>query len=123
MLCRGGQPIQDLVDLAERENDLKLLFVDHELSPNEQVVACGDSPVLIANGQPADLLALAARLRKLKLIQTFTAGTDWLDVAGLAEIGVQVADNNGANAVVVAERAIGLIYAVQQQIAEQFNSA
>ncbi len=123
VLCRGGQPIQALVDLAEREYDLKLLFVDHQLSPNEQVVACGDSPVLIANGQPADLLALAARLRKLKLIQTFTAGTDWLDVAGLAEIGVQVADNNGANAVVVAERAIGLIYAVQQQIAEQFNSA
>ena len=89
VLCRGGQPIQGLVDLAERENDLKLLFVDHELSPNEQVVACGDSPVLIANGQPADLLALAARLRKLKLIQTFTAGTDWLDVAGLAEIGVR----------------------------------
>jgi D-3-phosphoglycerate dehydrogenase len=123
VLNRGGLPMPHLVDLAAREHNLKLHFVDLQ-HPLEQLVdACGDTPMLIVSGQPENLLALAYRLPTLRLIQTFTAGTDWLDVASLAGRGIQVADNNGANAVVVAERAIGLIYAIQQQIEQQFNSA
>ena len=123
VLNRGGQPAQNLIDLAAREADLKLHFVDNQLPLAEQVAECGETPMLILGGKPDDLLGLIGRLPKLKLIQTFTAGTDWLDIAAIGKFGVLVADNNGANAVVVAERAIGLIYAIQQQLEQQLNSA
>lgn len=123
VLNRGGQPVQSLVDLANKEHGCKLHFVDNQLPLDEQVAQCGATPVLILSGTPADLLTLVSRLPNLKLIQTFTAGTDWLDVAALAELGVQVADNNGANAVVVAERTIALIYAIHQQLDQQLQSA
>jgi D-3-phosphoglycerate dehydrogenase len=122
VLSRGGQPMQHLVALAESDGALKLHFVDNQLALDEQVTECGETPVIILSGKPADTLALIRRLPDLKLIQVFSAGTDWLDVAAIAELGVEVADNNGANAVVVAERAIALIYSVFQQLDQQFQS-
>ena len=119
VLCHGGQPLQHLIELTE----CPLAFVDCDLPLDEQVAACGATPVIILYGRPADLLALARRLPALALIQIPIAGSDWLDVAALAELGVQVADNNGANAAVVAERTIALIYSVFQQLDQQFASA
>lgn len=123
VLNQGGHPMPSLVELAEREDDLQLRFVDNQLSLNEQVNQCGEAPVLILGGKPDDTLALVRRLPKLKLIQVFSAGTDWLDVSALAQLGVAVADNNGANAVAVAEQTIAMLCAVYRQLDQQFQSA
>ena len=123
VLNQGGQPMPSLVKLAEREDDLQLRFVDNQLPLDEQVDQCGEAPVLILGGKPDDTLALVRRLPKLKLIQVFSAGTDWLDVNALAQLGVAVADNNGANAVAVAEQTIAMLCAVYRQLDQQFQSA
>ena len=54
-------------------------------------------------------LDLARRVPKLKLVQALSAGIDYLPVAGLAEMGVRVASNGGANSIAVAEVAVWLI--------------
>ena len=123
VLNQGGQPMPSLVKLAEREDDLQLRFVDNQLPLDEQVDQCGEAPVLILGGKPDDTLALVRRLPKLKLIQVFSAGTDWLDVNALAQLGVAVADNNGANAVAVAEQTIAMLCAVYRQLDQQFQNA
>ena len=56
------------------------------------------------------------------MIQTFSAGTDWIDKIKLAELGVDVANNNGANAVSVAEHAICLMFAVYRKLDQQIES-
>jgi phosphoglycerate dehydrogenase-like enzyme len=119
VLSRGGRAM----GLAEQAGALELCFVDNGLPLDEQVAQCGETPVLIISGKPDTALEVARRLPKLVLIQTFTVGTDWIDVKALAAMGIQVSDNNGANAVAVAEQTIALIYSVYQKLDQQFNSA
>ena len=75
VLCRGGHPLQHLIALAQ----CPLAFVDCDLPLDEQVAACGATPVIIIYGRPADLLALEDAV----LVHLLS----WLPAADLARFG------------------------------------
>ena len=54
VLCRGGQPLQHLVALA----DCPLAFVSCDLPLHEQAAASSDTPAIIVDGRPRDLLEM-----------------------------------------------------------------
>lgn len=62
---------------------------------------------------------VARRVSTLKLLQASSAGTDTFDKAGLAALGVAVANHGGGNAVAVAEHAIALMVAVLRKLDRQ----
>ncbi|MSQ09243.1 MAG: lactate dehydrogenase [Dehalococcoidia bacterium] len=64
---------------------------------------------------------LLPRAKNLKLIQALSAGVDYLPVRDLAEMGIKVANNRGANAVAVAETAVLLTVAAYRHLARQFR--
>ena len=108
---------------AESIGSIELRFVDWERSLDEVAAACGDAAAILVNGRYPQLVELAGRLPNLKLVQTFSAGTDWIEKAQLAELGVDVANNGGANAVAVAEHAIALMFSVYRKLDVQIESA
>ncbi len=63
----------------------------------------------------------AAKAKGLRLVQALSAGVDFLPVRELAEMGIKVANNRGANAVAVAETAVVLIVAAYRRLAKQFR--
>mgnify|MGYP006136483173 CR=1 FL=1 len=81
-----------------------------------------ETPALVIGGRYGQMTELARLLPELRLVQTYTAGTDWLDVAALDQLGVKVSDNNGANANTVAEHTIALIFSVYHKLDQQFKS-
>ncbi len=109
-------------EAAEQIGDIDLRFVDNGQPFDEVVEQCQGAVVILPQGRYSDLTELAGKVSTLKLIQTFSAGTDWLDKAGLAELGVNVANNGGANAVAVAEHAIGLMFSVYRKLDVQIES-
>ena len=60
--------------------------------------------------------ALAPKAKKLKLIQSISAGTDQYDKAVLAAHGIRLASGQGVNANAVAEHAIALILSLSRQL-------
>ena len=96
--------------------------VDADGDTASVVAACQGAVALLANANCTNLVEIARQLPDLRLVQTFTAGTDWVDVGGLAELGVKVADNGGANAIAVAETAIALMVSVFHRLDQQFAS-
>ena len=84
--------------------------------------ACAGAVALLApNRAPTN--DIAAGIDGLKLVQAFSAGTDSLDKGRLANLGIRVANNGGANAVCVAEHAIGLLLMVMHKLDRQVASA
>ena len=67
-------------------------------------------------------IELAKLTPDLKLLQTFSAGTDMLDKKLLGELGVSVSNNGGANSVAVAEHTIALIVNTFRKMNLQFES-
>ena len=59
---------------------------------------------------------LARLCPRLKLVQATSAGVDQIDVEALGEMGVQVANNGGGNAIAVAEHTIGLMISVLRKL-------
>ena len=113
---------EELSKEAENYPELELRFVDSEQSREDVVRECKDAVALMpASGRVFDA-ELIAELSNLKLIQTFSAGTDWMDKAALAELGVHVSNNGGANAVAVAEHAVILMLSVERKIDRQIDS-
>ena len=86
------------------------------------VAGCAGAKVIIAPNV-AKTNEWAPRVDSLALIQTFSAGTDNLDRGKLLNLGVKVANNGGANAVCVAEHAIGLLIMVMHKLDRQVESA
>ena len=111
--------LRHLESLAE---GLKLRFVDSAQSIPTIAAQCGDAPVIIVGGNYHHLAELAQHLPALRLVQTHTAGTDWIDIQALADRGVLVSDNNGANATAVAEHTIALILELYHHVAAQLAS-
>ena len=110
--------LRHLEQLALSVGDVRFDHVDVGL-PLEQIErACGDAQAILLASATTQILPLAARLPQLKLVQVFSAGSDWLDVSGLADLGVQVADNDGANAIPVAEHAIALMLSLYRRLQE-----
>ncbi|MDA1278419.1 MAG: NAD(P)-dependent oxidoreductase [Chloroflexi bacterium] len=107
---------------ADRVGGIDLRFVDSDQPFDEVLEQCNGAVMILPKGRYPQLTELASKLGSLKLVQTSSAGTDWIDKAGLAELGVDVANNGGANAVAVAEHAIGLMFAVNRKLDVQIES-
>ena len=106
---------------AEANGLIELVVMDEEQGVAAIVDHCRDAEVLICRN--IDMInEVAVGLRNLKLIQTFSAGTDRLDKHILASRGVHVANNGGANAVSVAESAIWLMLTINHKFQEHIAS-
>ncbi len=113
---------EEISKAAESCEGLDLRFVD-SVQPLEKIIEeCNDAVALIPGGVRMFDTEFISRLPKLRLIQTFSAGTDWMDKAALAELGVRVANNGGANAVAVAEHAVMLMLTVERKLDRQIQS-
>jgi phosphoglycerate dehydrogenase-like enzyme len=112
----------EITEAAERIGGIEIKFVDSEQSFDDIVEQCKGAVVILPAGHNKELVPLAEKLGTLKLVQTFSAGTDYLDKAALAELGVDVANNGGANAVAVAEHAIGLMFSTNRKLDVQIQS-
>lgn len=108
--------------VADRIGGPALRFVDSELPVEEIVEQCRDAIAIFPAGARVLTPTVVAQLPNLRLIQTFSAGTDYLDIAALNDLGVDVANNGGANAVAVAEHAIALMVAVNRKLDVQIDS-
>jgi len=109
-------------EAADRIGGIDLRFVDSDQSFDEIVDQCQGAVMILPNGRYKLLVDLIEKLGTVRLVQTSSAGTDWIDKASLAELGVDVANNGGANAVAVAEHAIGLMFAVNRKLDVQIES-
>lgn len=74
----------------------------------------GEADVLVVSGLWRN--EILPRMRKLRFIQSVSAGTDQFDKAALAEAGVRLASAQGANERAVAEHAMSLILALTRQL-------
>ncbi len=110
-----------LKKIAAKKDLLEFVSADVLQDPNEVITKCSGAEVLITvNIDPVN--AIASKLPALKLLQTFSAGTDRLDKAGLLRRGTKVANNGGANSVAVAEHTIMLILTINHKFGEQIES-
>ena len=121
---RIAQQVVSLRAAAAGVVDIDVEFVDSddpEIDLHQQCL--GTAVVVVGMGNTRLFTSeLAARLPDLELVQTMTAGTDYLDTSGLRALGLEVADNGGANAPAVAEHAITLIVMVHRRVLEQIDS-
>ncbi len=108
--------------VADRLGVLDLRFVDSELPEGQLLDALKDAIAIMPAGARSFTPQMIEKLPKLRLIQTFSAGTDYLDKTMLAEAGVDVSNNGGANAVAVSEHAIALMFAVNRKLEQQIES-
>ncbi len=113
---------KDLIHFAEIEKDIDLIFVDGDDSIENIVEKCVNVKSIITQGVYKYITDLAMKLNSLKLIQTPSAGTDWLEKSKLYEMGVSVSNNGGGNAVAVAEHAIALMFAVNRKFDLQISN-
>ncbi len=124
---KAAQATLEKLNALARYNGDAFVFkmVDAALPADELARQCKGA-IAVYPGYPGGPKALTVdlvkRLPNLKLVQTGSAGTDWLDKAALAENGVRVANNGGANAVAVAEHTIGLMFAVYRKLDLQISS-
>ena len=107
---------------ADDIGGIDLRFVDNGQTFDEIVEQCQGAAVVLPQGRYGQMTELAGKVSTLKLVQTFSAGTDWIDKSALAEMGIDVANNGGANAVAVAEHAIGLMFSVYRKLDVQIES-
>jgi len=110
-------------EASERVGGIDLRFVDNNQPFDEVVQQCQGAVMLFPRGEYEHLVKLVKNVGTIKLVQTSSAGTDWLDKAALAELGANVANNGGANAVAVAEHAIGLMFSMYRKFDVQIESA
>lgn len=114
--------LKECQDVATRVGGLQLKLVDSEQPEAQLIENLKDVIAIMPAGARTFTPQLVEKLPKLRLIQTFSAGTDYLDKTMLAEAGIDVANNGGANAVAVAEHAIALMFAVNRKLDMQIDS-
>lgn len=119
---RAGHRNRELEAAASGYPEMTLRFVDSDRTVDEVADDCKDAVAIISGGVRTFGTDLISKLPKLKLVQTPSAGTDWIDKAALAELGVDVANNGGANAVAVAEHAIMLMLTIERKLDRQIDS-
>ena len=85
--------------------------------PEENAALVKDADVVVPWMGSFDMDMLKSG-NKLKLVQVLSAGTDYLAVGELAEMGIRVANNHGGNSVAVAEHAVMLMVAAYRQAAK-----
>ena len=114
--------MQECQAVADRIGGIDLRFVNTDLPEAELIESLKDAVAIMPAGAREFTPEVIEKLPGLRLIQTFSAGTDYLDKTMLAEAGVDVANNGGANAVAVAEHAIALMFAVNRKLELQIAS-
>jgi len=115
---------EELLQVAKsNHNNMKIGFVNNQEDFEQIVEKCKDAKVIILSGKYELLTDLCSELKSIKLLQTFSAGTEWIEKPQLKEMGIKVSNNGGANAVAVAEHAIGLMFAVNRKLDIQIDSA
>ena len=117
-----AKTIKELNSYAKNYKVLELFYVDTSQSIEKVIEQCKNALVIFPTTTFPEITYIAEKIPSLKLIQTFSAGTDWLDKIKLSELGVDVANNNGANAVAVAEHAINLMFSVNRKLDQQITS-
>lgn len=120
--ARSQMRQDELVDAAKEYPEVELRFVDTDQPMGDVIRECQDAVALIPAGVRTFDTEFISKLGNLKLIQTFSAGTDWMDKAALAELGVNVSNNGGANAVAVAEHAVLLMLTIERKLDRQIES-
>lgn len=101
--------------------DTEIVWVDVAQSLEQQAAQLQDAVAVIVAPSvfPVDL---ALKCPKLKLVQTVSAGTNMIDLAALKELGIDVANNGGGNAVAVAEHTITLMVSVYRKLPLQLQA-
>ena len=117
-----AKTIKELNSYAKNYKELELFYVDTSQPIDKVIEQCKNALVIFPTTIFPEITYIAEKIPSLKLIQTFSAGTDWLDKIKLSELGVDVANNNGANAVAVAEHAINLMFSVNRKLDQQITS-
>ena len=100
---------------------VEITWVDSTL-PLEQQAAQLRETVAIIPGRGELSLELARACPNLKLIQGIGAGTDRMDIHGLGELAVRVANNHGGNSAAVSELAIALMITAYRKLHLQYES-
>ena len=119
---RSRARLSECNNVADRFDEVEVRLVDSEQDEDQIVAQCMDAIAILPERTRLPTPGMAERLPNLKLVQTFGAGTDRLDKTALAELGVVVANNGGANAVAVAEHAVTLILAMNRKFDAQIES-
>jgi phosphoglycerate dehydrogenase-like enzyme len=102
-------------------DDAEVIWVNSTQSIEQQAAQLKDAVAIIA--APSEFpVELALKCPNLKLIQTVSAGTNMIDIPALQEIGIQVANNGGGNAVAVAEHTITLMVSVYRKLHLQIQA-
>lgn len=123
LVVPGDDPVQiqgsNHLQRLERYGDV-ILYTDRPATFVEKVQRAEDADVIIntrgAVTWPGEALAV---LPKLRLIATCSIGTDMIDLATAAKLGVMVSNQPGRTANVVAEHIFGLMFAVAKRAAFQ----
>ena len=115
-LAADDSQMEDLRALAP---GVDIAWVDSNLGADEQAALLQDAVVIYGDA----MVDIARRCPGLKLVQVSSAGTDRLDVAGLAALGIPVSNGGGGNAISVAEHAIALMLSVYRKLNVQMESA
>lgn len=102
-------------------NGVSARMVDPTLSTGELIEQLADVDAVIPWLSRVPL-SLARECPRLKLVQLLTAGFDVVDVAGLKDLGVQVANNGGSNAISVSEHAISLMLSVYRKLMDSWEN-
>ncbi len=98
-----------------------IIWVDNRQSIEEQAAQLRDARAIVI--VPSEFsVDLALKCPNLKLLQTVSAGTNMIDIKALEEIGIQVANNGGGNAVAVAEHTITLMVSVYRKLDLQIRA-
>ncbi len=101
--------------------DADIIWVDNRQSIEEQAAQLRDARAIVI--VPSEFsVDLALKCPNLKLLQTVSAGTNMIDIKALEEIGIEVANNGGGNAVAVAEHTITLMVSVYRKMDLQIKA-
>lgn len=87
------------------------VFVSYQYTDEEMIAAAKDAEILVVGSGHVVSRNVIESCPSLKLIQTEGVGFEKVDVEAAKEKGIWVCNNKGANAVSVAEHAIGLMLA------------
>lgn len=101
--------------------DAEIVWVNNQQSIENQAAQLRDARAIVI--VPSEFsVDLALKCPNLKLLQTVSAGTNMLDIKALEELGIQVANNGGGNAVAVAEHTITLMVSVYRKLDLQIKA-
>ena len=107
--------------LAQVPSDMQVKVADIQLSDSEKAKLCKDAKCIVIF--PSDIsVELVKACPNLKLVQLLSAGYDRIDVREIMELGVDVANNGGANAVSVAEYTVAMMVILYRRLVEQWQA-